>query len=149
MNAKDVSVGKLSDFFSVEEKDGVGFEYKTSLEGMSIKLSRELMDELGSGWHSLHPQEVTIKLMGKPTRFGVWMKDCNEGYVSRIVYESIPGLGEQKKWGVVLGCSPNSNTETVVITALESVYYEMTHTLTGLAHTCQSCFFCFTNLNTY
>ena len=80
---------------------------------------RELMDELGSGWHSLHPQEVTIKLMGKPTRFGVWMKDCNEGYVSRIVYESIPGLGEQKKWGVVLGCSPNSNTETVVITALE------------------------------
>ena len=119
MNAKDVSEGKLSDFFSVEEKDGVGFEYKTSLEGMSIKLSRELMAELGSGWHSLHPQEVTIKLMGKPTRFGVWVKDCNEGYVSRIVYESIPGLGEQKKWGVVLGCSPNSNTETVVITALE------------------------------
>ena len=113
------NVGKLSDFFSVEEKAGGGIEYTTSLEGKQIKLSKKLMDELESGWHFLYPREVTIKVGNRPTRLVLWRHKGKEGFISRIVFTINPGWGKKSTGGVIWGCTPQSNKETVVITSME------------------------------
>ncbi len=113
------NVGKLSDFFSVEEKAGGGIEYTTSLEGKQIKLSKKLMDKLESGWHFLYPLEVTIKVGNRPTRLVLWRHKGKEGFISRIVFTRNPGWGEKSTGGVVWCSTPQSNKETVVITSLD------------------------------
>ena len=114
-----IDVGKLSKFFSVEEKAGGGGEYTTSLEGKQIKLSKNLMDKLESGWHFLYPLEVTIKVGNRPTRFALWRHKGKEGFISRIVFTRNPGWGSKVSGGVILCSTPQSNKETVVITSLD------------------------------
>ncbi len=114
-----IDVGKLSKFFSVEEKAGSRFEYTTSLEGKQIKISKKLMDKLESEWYFLYPLEVTIKVGNRPTSFALWRHKGKEGFISRIVFTRSPGWGAKATGGVIWGCTPQSNKETVVITSLD------------------------------
>ena len=112
-------VGRLSHFFSVEEKAGGVIEYTTSLEGKQIKLSKKLMKKLESRWHFLYPLEVTIKVSNRPTRLVLWRHKGKEGFISRIVFTRNSGWGVKVTGGVIWGCPPQSNKETVVITSLD------------------------------
>ena len=89
------------------------------LEGKQIKLSKNLMDKLESGWHFLYPLEVTIKVGNRPTRFALWRHKGKEGFISRIVFTRNPGWGSKVSGGVILCSTPQSNKETVVITSLD------------------------------
>ena len=117
MRTTVASVGKLSDFFFREEKEDGTAEFKTQLEGKQIKLSRRLMAEIESEWHPLYPKLVDVKVEKCTINCAIWRR--KDGFVSRIVLVNTSSWGKKNRGKYILGGTPQSNKETVVITSLD------------------------------
>ena len=117
MRTTVTKVGKLSDFFFREEKEDGTVEFKTQLEGKQIKLSRRLMAEIESEWHPLYPKLVDVKVEKCTINCAIWRR--KDGFVSRIVLVNTSSWGKKNRGKYILGGTPQSNKETVVITSLD------------------------------
>ena len=110
------NVGKFSNFFFRELKEDGTVEFKTQLEGKQIKLSRRLM-AIESEWHPLYPKLVDVKVENCTINCAIWRR--KDGFVSRIVIVYTSSWGIKYRGKYILGGTPQSNKETVVITSLD------------------------------
>lgn len=117
MRTTVTKVGKLSDFFFREEKEDGTVEFKTQLEGKQIKLSRRLMSKIKAEWHPIYPKVVDIKVSNSTIKCSVWRR--KDGFISRIVIMNTSSWGIQNRGMTIIGGTPQSNKETVVITSLK------------------------------